>query len=184
MNKQARINNVSLGEFSKSLHFLYPLLGIHSEHFKPLKVFVGVKGWIVPKERCLVCIFDTSKTNFAYFETAHLFFHEAFKEVRQINAHQSIYVFNFPYPQVWDHFLNGKYSRFGLKYKSYIVKTCIKEKWHVANMRSFLFPAEYFERYARLLNVPVELLHEVGELCSHPDMNQEIMQPLNHVIKP
>jgi hypothetical protein len=51
-------------------------------------------------------------------------------------------------------------------------------------MRSFLFPSEYFERYAHLLNVPVELLHEVGELCSHPDMNQETMPPHNQVSKP
>jgi hypothetical protein len=184
MNKEAKIKKASVGEFSKSLRFLYPLLGIHSEHFKPLKVYVGVQDWIDPKERCLVCVFDTSKADFTYFETAQLFFHEAFREVRTINAYKSIYLFNFPYPHLWDYFLKGKYSRFGLKYKSYILRTCIKEKWHVENMRSFLFPSEYFERYAHLLNVPVELLHEVGELCSHPDMNQENMPPLNQVSKP
>jgi hypothetical protein len=183
MRKEAKITKVSLGEFSKSMRFLYPLMCIPSEHFKPLKVYIGVEGWIDPKERCLACLFDTSKANFAYFETSQLFFHEAFKEVRPIDAHKSIYLFNFPYPRVWDHFLKGKYSRFGLKYKSYIINTCIKEKWHVANMRSFLFPAEYYERYARLLNVPVELLQEVGELCSHPDMSQEIMPRLQVISK-
>ena len=40
-------------------------------------------------------------------------------------------------------------------------------------MHSYLFPEKHFENYAALLNVEVEMLKEVGELCNKPDLEKE-----------
>jgi hypothetical protein len=36
-----------------------------------------------------------------------------------------------------------------------------------------MFPEKYFSLYAQLLHVSEELLIEVGELCSKPDLEKE-----------
>jgi len=41
---------------------------------------------------------------------------------------------------------------------------------------SYLNPEKYFNTYAELLKVPVEVLHEVGELCSPPDLKKETLK--------
>jgi hypothetical protein len=41
-------------------------------------------------------------------------------------------------------------------------------------MHSFLFPNKWFKRYAEILDVPEELLIEVGELCDKPDGKKEL----------
>jgi hypothetical protein len=38
---------------------------------------------------------------------------------------------------------------------------------------SYLFPERYFEMYSDLLGVNQNLLKEVGELCSKPDLEKE-----------
>jgi hypothetical protein len=41
-------------------------------------------------------------------------------------------------------------------------------------MHSYLFPNKWFKRYAEILDVPEELLIEVGELCDKPDWKKEL----------
>jgi hypothetical protein len=40
-------------------------------------------------------------------------------------------------------------------------------------MHSYLLPEKHFENYAELLGVDVNVLIEVGELCSKPDLEKE-----------
>ena len=40
-------------------------------------------------------------------------------------------------------------------------------------MHSYLIPEKYFSNYAELLDVEVEDLIKVGELCSKPDLEKE-----------
>jgi hypothetical protein len=42
-------------------------------------------------------------------------------------------------------------------------------------MDSFLFPEKYFNIYSELLGVDEEVLKNVGELCTTPDMEKEIL---------
>jgi len=53
-------------------------------------------------------------------------------------------------------------------------------------MDSFLFPEKYFNIYSELLGVNEEVLMEVGELCTKPDMEKEIylvsVEQLNKII--
>ena len=40
-------------------------------------------------------------------------------------------------------------------------------------IQSYLFPKKYMAKYAELLEVPVDLLISVGELCDKPDLEKE-----------
>ena len=40
-------------------------------------------------------------------------------------------------------------------------------------IRSYLYPLNYYEQYAKLYGVPVDLLKGVKELCSKPDLKEE-----------
>jgi len=40
-------------------------------------------------------------------------------------------------------------------------------------VESYLFPEKFFEQYADILDVSVESLRLVGELCSKPDLEKE-----------
>jgi hypothetical protein len=42
-------------------------------------------------------------------------------------------------------------------------------------MQSYLLPEEYFDNYAELLNVSVDLLKDVGELCNKPSIEKETL---------
>jgi hypothetical protein len=42
-------------------------------------------------------------------------------------------------------------------------------------MDSFLFPEKYFNIYSELLGISEETLRDVGELCTIPDMEKEIL---------
>ena len=46
-------------------------------------------------------------------------------------------------------------------------------------MHSYLIPEKYFNNYAELLDVEPEMLIQVGELCTKPDIDKEtlILEP-------
>jgi hypothetical protein len=43
-------------------------------------------------------------------------------------------------------------------------------------LESYLYPEKYFKTYAELLDVPIEVLQEVGELTSPPDIAKETLR--------
>jgi hypothetical protein len=42
-------------------------------------------------------------------------------------------------------------------------------------VKSYLFPEKFFDTYADILNVPANLLKEVGELCDKPNLEKEML---------
>jgi hypothetical protein len=50
-----------------------------------------------------------------------------------------------------------------------------KSSGNYAYIESYLFPDNHFKKYAELLDVPVALLKSVGELCSKPDIEKEML---------
>jgi hypothetical protein len=48
-----------------------------------------------------------------------------------------------------------------------------KNSGNYVYVHSFLYPNKWFERYAELLAVDVDLLKEVGELCDKPNFDKE-----------
>lgn len=181
MKKKFSINHIYQGPFPKSLIYLYPILNIPHDVHKPLHVYLGIEGQVSVHEERLVCIYDSSALGFELFEQCYLMLHEGLYDRFELEGSRKIYVFEFPDSDTWECFLTGKYSRFPEDYKQTVIKAVSKYPGNDIYMRSFFYPEAFFDNYAHILNVPVELLQEVGELCSLPDMQHEIFPALTRV---
>ena len=59
--------------------------------------------------------------------------------------------------------------------KHSILNYFAKSSGNYVYIESYLFPDKYFNRYAELLGVTEEFLKSVGELCSKPDLEKEML---------
>ena len=71
------------------------------------------------------------------------------------------------------HFVNGKYSQINLNVKRKILDFFDKTTGNYVYVNSYLFPEKFFDRYAEILDVPIDMLRSVGELCDKPDFDKE-----------
>jgi hypothetical protein len=111
--------------------------------------------------------------------------YETFKEDKLVNhklLHESfedqngneIFVFNMSsFAPDWDLFLTGKYSQMSLNVRNEILNFFEKKSGNYIYVHSFLFPENWFKRYAEILDVSEDLLKEVGELCDLPNLEKE-----------
>jgi hypothetical protein len=91
-----------------------------------------------------------------------------------VNEKKCIVTFDFSdLGEDWFHFVNGKYSQISVNLKRKIIGFFDESTGNYIYVYSYLFPEKFFARYAELLDVPVELLKSVGELCSKPDLDKE-----------
>jgi hypothetical protein len=101
--------------------------------------------------------------------------HRSLLEIIPTMQDQEIYVFDFSsYASDWDHLIAGRYSKMSLKTKQTVLDYFERYSGNYIYMHSFLFPNKWFKRYAEILDVPEELLIEVGELCDKPDWKKEL----------
>jgi hypothetical protein len=77
---------------------------------------------------------------------------------------------------MWSLFLTGKYSHIDNNTKNEILGFFANNPSNRNLINSYLNPENYFKSYAEYLNVPVELMLEVGELCSIPDLEKETLK--------
>jgi hypothetical protein len=73
-------------------------------------------------------------------------------------------------------FREGKYSNFSEITKIRILDFFGKIGTITEYVESYLYPEYYYETYADILNIPIETLMEVGELCDRPDLQEEDFQ--------
>mgnify|MGYP003704888041 FL=1 len=100
---------------------------------------------------------------------------------------KGIYVFDFEgLSDDWDIFLEGKYSQMSAVHKRKIKNFYGIYSSNFVYVDSFLNPEKYYGIYAELLDVDIELLKKVGELCSKPDLQQEslIIEVKPYSLKP
>ena len=89
----------------------------------------------------------------------------------------NLYVFDFEiYKTDWYNFLMGKYSKL-----SNVLKRAIKVYYgdkskEYKYIDSFLYPDKYFDVYAKLLEVDVSSLKEIGELCDPWNLEKESLK--------
>ena len=153
--------------FQKSRSFLYPALGIkRTSHFVPSGTYVSIPGKIGPEEMKLICSFkENDSEGFLSFENQMLIGNPLFEEKIKIKGY-NLYVFNFEiYKSDWFNFLMGKYSKFSSVLKR-AIKTYYGDKSkEYRYIETYLFPDKYFETYAKLLEVDISSLKDIGELC-------------------
>jgi hypothetical protein len=167
----------------KSRIFLYPMLDIkRGVSVTPIQTYIGWKEQYSFQSEKLICVYHLRKDEeFRLFEKQRLMGHPLFYDFKMTDDDKGVYVFDFSkHRHDWDNFLKGKYSKL-----SPDLKKKIRAFFGSANLGyidSFLYPERYFKLYAELLTTQREdegkmlgILREVGELCSKPDMEQELL---------
>ena len=79
----------------------------------------------------------------------------------------------------FDKFIDGKYSKFTLESKI-IIMDFFSDTKTSDFIEGFLSPEGYHEEYAEILNVEVEVLEKVFELCTPPDLEKEMLNNNNN----
>lgn len=164
--------------FQKSRSFLYPVLGIkRTSFYTPSGTFVSVEDYIPASDRKLICTFqDDSTEGYKQFENQMLMSNPLYYDTVIFREHK-LYLFDFQhFDEDWDNFLLGKYSKL-----SNVMKRAIREFYGETSseykyIESYLYPEKYFELYAKLLDVPVKVLRETGELCDPYNPDKETLK--------
>ena len=170
------INQLYARYFQKSKLFLYPLLGIERGLTAPEEVYFSWEGKYAPEDQKLILVYNNlADPSYQTLKSSKLSKHRLLLEIIPTMQDQEIYVFDFSsYSTDWDHLIAGRYSKMAHKTKQTILDYFERYSGNYIYMHSFLFPNKWFKRYAEILDVPEELLLEVGELCDKPDGKKEL----------
>lgn len=179
------IDSIYKKYFQKSKSFLYPALGIvkKSKH-SPINTYISVEGLYEVAEKKLICVFKKKENDDDY----RIFIEEKMKRHILYEKHfemekEDVLVFNFSnYEKDWDSFLKGKYSKFTISLKNAIKSYYGDASNEYKFIHTYLFPEKYFELYAKLLNVDVEDIEKVGELCDIYDPTKENLKIPDNVL--
>lgn len=163
----------------KSRIFLYPSLDIRRGTLvKPVQTYVAWEEIVTPKDRKLICVYNMEDSEqFKTFERVKLLGNKMFCDFRQTDDGKGIYIFTFDdKPLDFDRVVAGKYSQLSeatkKEIKSYYGTSSSTHEY----VMSYLYPDDYFNIYAELLGVEVDLLKQVGELCAPLDIDKETLK--------
>lgn len=162
--------------FQKSKVLLYPLLEIKRGSVAvPKQTYVSWEGYLKPEDMKLITVYPVRKDEeYINFEKNVLLKHKRICDYIKLSDEEILLSFDFSdLKNDWDKFLNGKYSQMQSQLKHKIRNHFDKNSSVYVYIDSFMFPDKYFSLYADLLNVNIELLKEVGELCTPPDLEKE-----------
>jgi hypothetical protein len=172
----AKMDSLYKDYFQKSRVFLYPALEIkRGSSVTPVQCYVSWDGHYKPEDRRFICLYQLRDDDeFLRFERSKLTGHKLFEEFYQIDDEKGIYVFDFDgLADDWEAFLAGRYSQMSAVHKRKIKNFYGIYSSNFVYVDSFLSPEKYYGIYSELLDVDIELLQKVGELCSKPDLQQE-----------
>jgi len=161
--------------FQKSKVFLYPLLGIkRGNSVVPIETYFSWDGHYSSEDMKLICVYKIrTDAEYKTFEKNILTKHTRLYDYCN-NNDVGIFIFDFSdLNEDWNYFINGKYSKFTSSLKNRILKFFDKHSGNYAYMQSYLSPEKHFEDYSIILDVEVDFLKDVGELCSKPDLDKE-----------
>lgn len=161
--------------FQKSRSFLYPALGIKRTSNKlPSGTYLSFEGKIGAEEMKLICSFPNDESEgFKVFEEQMLTGNPLFIEKIRIK-NSNLYVFDLQiYETDWFNFIGGKYSKLSAHLKRAIKIYYGEKSSEYKYIETYLYPEKYFETYAKLLDVDVDLLMKIGELCDPCDLEKE-----------
>lgn len=176
------ISDIYRKYFQKSFTFLYPLLGFKKgKHPRPVQTFLSWEGTVLkPTDRKLICVYKIENTpQWETFERDFLITHKMLDMCIPVDEETIVYIFDMnTVGEDYDVFLEGKYSRL-----SPLAKKALNDYYGVHTpewvyIESFLYPQKYFKQYAAILDVEVDLLESVGELCEKFNYDKETCQVL------
>lgn len=80
----------------------------------------------------------------------------------------------------WEHFLNGRYSRFSKPWKKKLLSFYSGNQGNWQVMNKMLHPYYYHDEIAKLFNVPISIIRETREIIDKPDFCKEEYQFNEH----
>ena len=170
------IKSIYTKYFQKSKMFLYPLLGIkRGARIIPSETYLAWDPYYIPEDMKLVCLYHPTEENgYKDYESKVLLKHTRLYDVHAINKTNKLFVFDFAdMENDWNHFISGNFSKISQSTKGSICSFFDHNSGNYFYMKSYLYPDKYFEDYADILDVDVDMLKAVGELCNKPDIKKE-----------
>jgi len=164
--------------FQKSKIFLYPLLDIKKgSSVTPIQTYLGWDGYYTPEDVKLIAIYKSREdAQYVNFEKNILLKHSRLADLMKINDNEMLAAFDFSdISDDWHNLIEGKYSKLTPNIKRKISNYFQNNPANHVYINSYLFPSDYFAIYSELLQCDENLLKEVGELCSKPDLEKEIL---------
>ena len=124
-----------------------------------------------PRHGPIVSVKDTKE--YIDFEKS-LLNHPRLCDYIKVNDENVLFAFDFcDLEDDWSCFIDGKYSLISMSVKRKILDFFDKRSSNFMYIQSFLYPHKWFNEYASLLEVDVDMLKAVGELCDKPNLEKE-----------
>lgn len=164
--------------FQKSKVFLYPLLRLRKGiDFVPAETYCFWDEIYDAMDYKFICLYKTKYTKaFATFQINHLPLLKNNMEHYDLGNEQLIIFDMKQYRHDYDKFIQGRYSAFGIDSKIAILDYFGGQGRISSYVKSFLTPDEDLHRlYSDYFNVDLDLIKDVHELCSKPDIIQETL---------
>ena len=164
--------------FQKSKVFLYPLLRLKKGiDFVPVETYCFWDEIYDAMDYKFICLYKTKYTKaFATFQINHLPLLKNNMEHYDLGNEQLIIFDMKQYRHDYDKFIEGRYSAFGIDSKIAILDYFGGQGRISSYVKSFLTPDEDLHRlYSDYFNVDLDLIKDVHELCSKPDIIQETL---------
>ena len=165
--------------FQKSKVFFYPLLDIpKGVHYVPVETYLAWKDEYSFKDFKFFCLYDEKFTRkFENFEKKYLMGNKYFDDYQKLGPTLHLYIYDYSiYTRDWKALLKGKYSRFSKKTKEKILSFFGDTGSIAEYIESYIYPELYREEYSIELDVSIQQLQEVRELCSKPDLKKETLK--------
>lgn len=154
--------------FQKSKVFLFPLLGIsRKSSIQVTETYITWNDEYKDVPQKLICVYeDVSSEAFQAFAAKVLLSNPLYLGHRRCIDDRGIYIFDMNIiKNDWDHFISGSYSRMSKTLKDSVLKYYGTKSTEYEYVKSFLYPEDFFDVYAQLLDVDENILRKVGELC-------------------
>jgi hypothetical protein len=180
-----KLKDIYPGYFQKSRVFLYPLICNKKGSITPIETYTSWEGHVKDEDMKLVCMFYLrNDSEFISFEERVLLNSPYYLDYKELDEKKALYLFDFSdRKDDWNYYLKGQYSKLSNEQKKRIRSYYGISTANYAFIHSYLYPEEYFNSYANFLSPNKEdvddmevLLREVGELCSKPNFDKEMLK--------
>jgi len=162
----------------KNQKFFYILLGISKgKDYVPTETYICWDNLYTTDNYKYICIYNVKKDDkYKLFENKVLENHKNFELSFSLAEDRHGYVFDYSkYKHDYEMFTKGNYSKLSTNCKNKILNYFGKVGKISSYIRSYLNPEEYHDVYAEALLVNVDLIKEVYEICSIPDIEKETL---------
>lgn len=171
--------------FQKSKVFLYPLLGIaKGARYIPEETYMSWAGHSAHNieydfdDAKLFCVYKYKQTDaYLKFEAKKLLKNKKFYDYQKLEDDKHLYIFDLSnYPQTWVAVREGLYSKIHEREKETILSFFGEVGVVAETMESYMYPEEYHDDYATALDVTLECIQTVHEVCDAPNLDKETLR--------